>query len=125
MARPKNIAKVTKALLEDPLKTTREVEAETGVSKSTVAEIKGNLDKLGHKDDRIIWICDKDLENVTLGQQILNERLKTKADDMSNKDIVSILWEGTKRYTIFKWDATDGQWGLKNFDASRVMDGFN
>lgn len=135
MARPnksvseKNKDKVVTAYLKDPTKSEPEIAKETGVAKSTVHDIKAKSGEIG-KDDKIVRICDKDIDIINKANIIAERYL----DDVLSKDVLDRAdveqsrknaETSTKRYTIFGWDVTDASWGLKNFDASRVMDGFN
>lgn len=114
MDRHKNIAKVATAILNNPLQTEREIAKSTWIGKGTAHRAKQELGQIGAKDDRILWICDKDIENVILWQNELKKRLQKQADKLKVNDIVQIMAEWTKRYTIFKWDITDPSGWLKN-----------
>jgi len=108
--------KIAKIVIKNPLKTIRTIAKETWLWTTTVyehlQEIKTN------KDERIVWICDTDLVNVTLWQNELQRRLQEEAKDMRASDIIQMMAEWTKRYTIFKWDITDEEWGLKLGDIN-------
>lgn len=110
----RNRAKVIKAKLKSPLKTEREIAKETKVSKSTVNRISKELGQKGTKDERILWICDKDLEIITLGQKLILEKLwdKKQIARLKPHEISQVIAENTRRYSLFKWNATDSQWGL-------------
>ncbi len=110
----RNRAKVIKAKLKSPLKTEREIAKETKVSKSTVNRISKELGQKGTKDERILWICDKDLEIITLGQKLILEKLwdKKQMARLKPHEISQVIAENTRRYSLFKWNATDSQWGL-------------
>lgn len=110
----RNRAKVIKAKLKSPLKTEREIAKETKVSKSTVNRISQELGQRGTKDERILWICDKDLEIITLGQKLILEKLwdKKQMARLKPHEISQVIAENTRRYSLFKWNATDSQWGL-------------
>lgn len=112
--RARNRAKVIKAKLKSPLKTEREIAKETKVSKSTVNRISKELGQKGTKDERILWICDKDLEIITLGQKLILEKLwdKKQIARLKPHEISQVIAENTRRYSLFKWNATDSQWGL-------------
>jgi len=109
----KNESKILKTIIKDPLKTQREIAAETGVSKTTVHNKLNNLNQTLSKAPSIEEICKTDIENVKLWQAILKKRLEETPDDLRVNDVVQILAEGTKRYTLFKGNATDSQWWLK------------
>lgn len=112
--RARNRAKVIKAKLKSPLKTEREIAKETKVSKSTVNRISKELGQKGTKDERILWICDKDLEIITLGQKLILQKLwdKKQIARLKPHEISQVIAENTRRYSLFKWNATDSQWGL-------------
>lgn len=110
----RNRAKVIKAKLKNPLKTEREIAKETNVSKSTVNRISQELGQWGTKDDRILWICDKDLEIVKLGQEIIMKKLRDQKQVAKLKphEISQVIAENTKRYALFRGNATDNNGGL-------------
>jgi len=125
----RNIDKIAAAILANPLATVREIAEMTGISKSTVSEhIKSDeVGLAGKKDERIISLTDKDYEIMEQIQGIKINKLQDKPEDISNWDIDR--WENTatKRYSLFRWDATDPNWWLKSihdftFDS---MDGTN
>ena len=120
----KKISSVTKELLENPLQTVREVAGKTGVSKSSVASyIQEDLDKLGLKDDRILWITDTDLSILTIGQREIERRLndKEEVEKMRTVEISQVIKESTARYSLFRWSATDKDWGLKQIDNIDIL----
>lgn len=118
MSRPKNVAKVLKERVKDPLQTTREIAEKTGVDFSTVARIDKQLPQIATKDQNILDICAVDFEIVKLWQQIINQRLKDKeeTDKMRTYEIAQTIEKSEKRYMLFKWSVTDNQWGLKNIE---------
>jgi hypothetical protein len=67
------------------------------------------------KDDRIIWICDKDLEIIKLWQAELERRLKDKKalSKMRSWEISQVIAENTRRYTLLRWNATDENGWIK------------
>lgn len=120
----KKVSSVTKELLENPLQTVREVAEKTGVSKSSVASyIQEDLDKLGLKDDRILWITDTDLSILTIGQREIERRLndKEEVEKMRTVEISQVIKESTARYSLFRWSATDKEWGLKGIESIDIL----
>ena len=120
----KKVSSVTKELLENPLQTVREVAEKTGVSKSSVASyIQEDLDKLGLKDDRILWITDTDLSILTIGQREIERRLndKEEVEKMRTVELSQVLKESTARYSLFRWSATDKDWGLKGIESIDIL----
>lgn len=111
----KNIAKVAKLALENPLASQREIAEETGLSVWNVNDKLNKLEQEGKKDDRIIWITDKDLSILTIGQREIERRLndKDEVEKMRTVEISQVIKESTARYSLFRWSATDNDWGLK------------
>lgn len=110
----RRLEKVAKELLNNPLQTTRELEEKTWVSKSTIASyISNDLDTLGQKDERIITITEKDFELLNLIQEEKRRRLNEEKEKINNNDIDKWEQTATKRYMLFKWEATDKEWWLK------------
>jgi hypothetical protein len=107
-----SIAKVAKEVLNNPLLNQREIADKTWLSLGNVNDKLNILEQEGQKDDRIIWLTDKDFE---LMKQIQNVKFKRLQEDeqINNNDLDK--WENTavKRYSLFRWSATDEQWGLK------------
>lgn len=116
----KNIAKVAKELLTNPLQTEREVAENTWIWRWTVNRAKQELEQNGAKDDRILWITDTDLSIVTIGQREIEKRLNTKEEleKMRTVEISQVIKESTARYSLFRGNATDEQWGLKLPDVT-------
>lgn len=110
----KNIAKVAKTVLSNPLDSQRDIAKKAWVSKWTVYNKLGELGQT--KDDRILWICDTDIKNVALWQAELQRRLQEQPKKLKTSEIVQIIAEWTKRYTIFKWPVTDKDWWLREID---------
>lgn len=110
----KNKAKIIKAKLKSPLKTEREIAKETGVWKSTVNRVSKELGQSGTKDPRILGICDKDLEIIKLWQQLIVDKLQDKeqTDRLKPHEVSQVIAENTRRYTLFKGNATDDEWWL-------------
>lgn len=111
----KRLWKVVKELLKDPLLTTREIEEKTWISKSTVANyINNDLDTVGLKDERILNITNKDFELMNLIQEEKFRRLQEDKENINNSDINRWEETATKRYTLFRWNATDDKGWLKS-----------
>ncbi len=111
----KNIAKVDKILIEKPLLTQREIAEEAEVGLWTVNRIRQELERNGTKDERILWITDTDLSILTIGQREIERRLndKVEVEKMRTVEISQVIKESTARYSLFRWNATDNEWGLK------------
>jgi hypothetical protein len=119
----KNIAKVAKTLLENPLQTEREIADGIDIWKSSVNRLKNELGQIGAKDDRIIWITDTDLSILTIGQREIERRLndKEEIEKMRTVEISQVIKESTARYSLFRWNATDEQGGLKGIENIDIV----
>lgn len=111
----RNRAKVIKATLQNPLKSQREIAKQVWVSKGTVSNVQQELGQTWPKDDRILWICEADLEIIRLWQKIIADKLNDKkyVKKMRASEVSQVIAENTRRYTLLKWDATDEQGWIK------------
>lgn len=111
----KNKAKIIKAVMENPMATEREIAKTVWVAKTTAHDHLKDLKST--KNDQIEKIIAKDLEIVEIATDILKDRLLLAKNDpenkMSNRDIIASADVSAKRYSLFKWDATDENWWLK------------
>lgn len=108
-----NISKVASVVMKNPNLTQRQIAEQAWVSVSNVNDKLNILEQYGKKNTSIINICKKDLQIVDLWQKELLRRLSKNPDKMWTRDIVAAMDTGTKRYTIFKGDITDNEWGMK------------
>lgn len=115
MSRPKNVVKVIKERLNNPLDTTREVAERIWIDHSTVSRIDKELQQAATKDDRIVWLCETDFEIVQIWQKIIKERLQDKEEvaKMRTFEVAQTIEKSEKRYMIFKWPITNPDWWLK------------
>jgi len=123
----KSKAKVIKSRLKDPLKTTREVKAETGMSHMTVARRDKELLQSVTKDDRIIWICEEDIEIVKLAQAKMKNIIKNmdtskETEKVKARDLSAIAKESSARYSIFMGDRTDDKGWEKIISINDLYD---
>lgn len=111
----KNIAKVAKVALKEPLLTEREIAEKADVWNGTAHRVLSELEQTGAKDPTILLITDKDLSIVTIGQREIEKRLSTpeELEKMRTVEISQVIKESTARYSLFRGNATDEQWGLK------------
>lgn len=112
----KNISKVATALLQEPLLDQREIADKTGLWLWTVNRALDEVEQNGTKDVDIIYITEKDKNVVKLWVAEIERRFQNPEEiqAMAMRDIVQATAESTKRYTIFKWDITDKDWGMKD-----------
>ena len=110
----KNKSKIVKEVLKNPLQSQREIAKKVWLWKTTIQEHLQDIKTT--KDDRILWVCEKDFEIVTLWQSIIAERLKDKEEvkKMRTFEIAQTIEKSEKRYMLFKWEATDKDWWLKS-----------
>lgn len=108
----KNIAKVAKELLQNPLQTERQVAENLWIWAWTVNRAKQELEQNGAKDERIVWLTDEDFNLMTTIQK---EKFRRLQDPEKINDNDLDKWENTatKRYSLFRGSATDNEWGLK------------
>ena len=123
MSRPKNIEKVSRERLLNPLATTREIEEITWVDHSTVSRIDWQLQQTATKDGRIISITDTDLNIVEKGQKEIDRRMSDSDElgKMRTVELSQVLKESTARYSLFRWSATDKDWGLKGIESIDIL----
>ena len=113
----KNIDKVVASLTKNPLQSEHEIAKNTWIGKSTVNRAKQEMGKNGGyiiKDDRIINLTDKDFELMQKIQVRKFERMDDKNKPVDDNNINQWDKEAKARYALFRWDATDKKWGLKN-----------
>lgn len=112
----KNIAKLIKEIIKNPLSTERELAKITWLSKTTVHNLKKELDQIWPKSENILEICRTDFNIVKLWQAEINRRLwiSSELDKMRTFEIAQTIEKSEKRYMLFKWKATDEEgWLLK------------
>lgn len=113
----KNRAKIIKAVMKDPMQSQRDIASKVNISVSTVNEHMKDLPKTS-KSEHVEQILKKDLEIVNLATDILKNRLTLAKEDpdskMSTRDVIASADVSAKRYSLFKWDATDEEWWLKS-----------
>lgn len=112
-----NIAKVARVILNNPLLTRDEVAEEAWVWTWTASRALSELDENGRKDERIVWLTDEDFNLMKKIQQEKFKRLQ-EPEKINDNDLDK--WENTatKRFTLFRWSATDSEWGLKLPDVT-------
>ncbi len=115
-----NIANVAKELLENPLQTERQIADTLWVNHTTVNRAKQELQQTAPKDERIIGLTDRDFELMKKIQDVKFKRIETD-DIINNSDIDKWEQTATKRYSFFRWSATDEQWGLKQIESIDIL----
>lgn len=116
----KTQAKVTKAVLNNPTATEREIAKIAWVSRSSAHRQKTELEQTGalSKDTRIRAIADSDLRITILGQSELIDRLQDEAkrSKIQARDLNAIIDSSVKRRAFIWWDNTDKD-GLEKQNA--------
>ena len=117
----KNKSKVIKDVLNDPLKSQRERAKDLWMWKTTVQWHMKDLKMT--KDDRVLWVCDKDFEIVTIWQELIKQRLLNpkEVEKMRTFEIAQTIEKSEKRYMLFKWEATDKSWWAKNIQTIEII----
>ncbi len=113
----RNRAKIIKEVLKDPTQSQRKIAKKIWIWKTTVKDHLKEL-PMSPKSDHIEKILEKDLQIVNIATDLLINRLELAQSDpeskMSTRDIISSADVSAKRYSLFKWDITDKDWGLKD-----------
>jgi hypothetical protein len=116
----KSLSKVAKAILSNPLMNEREIAEKASVSNWTAHNMIKELEQTWAKDDRIVWLTDEDFVIMKRIQEVKKQRLN-KPEEVNNSDIDKWEQTATKRYSLFRWDATDKDWGLKNIESIEIL----
>jgi len=116
-----NHNKVAKDVLLNPLKTQRERASDLCLAKTTVQQHLQEVKVT--KDDRIVDLTDEDFECIKLWVREIKNRLSDKEElsKMRTVEISQVIKENTARYSLFRWEATDEEWGLKNIDNIDIV----
>ena len=111
----KSLSAVAKELIRNPIACQREIADNTWLSLWCVNDKVKELELIGWKDPTIIYITDKDLSIVTIGQREIEKRLSTRdeLEKMRTVEISQVIRESTARYSLFRWNATDKDGWLK------------
>ncbi len=121
----KTQAKIMKEVIKDPLADQRTIAKRAWVSKTSVHNNIKELDQMWPKIKAIEDIIATDATIVQLAQMVIVQRLQNPEKEKT-RDIISAASESAKRYALFKWDATDNEWGLKDTRLSdKQIDAIN
>lgn len=99
--------------MKNPHATVREAAKDLNISKSTIAEHRKQLDKIGQKDERIVFLTDSDFAIMQKIQAEKEKRLD-EPEKVSNSDLDKWDNTSTRRYSLFVWDATDSKGWVKD-----------
>lgn len=121
-----NIAKVTNALLHNPLGNQRDIAEEAWVSLWTanaiIWEVEQNWTK-ALKSQKIEEIATKDISIIELWLREIERRLKDSEElkEMRTVEISQVIKENTARYTLFKGKATDENWWITKIENITIL----
>ena len=108
----RNIDKVSASLAKNPLQTEREIALDTGLWHWTINRAKKEVEQSGAKDPRIITLTDWDMRIMNIIQKQKEERLQDPKVKVNNSDIDKRSQTATRRYSLFRWNATDKDWWI-------------
>lgn len=122
MSKPKNIAKVLKERIANPLETTREIAKKTWIDHSTVARIDKQLPQIATKSEIILEICKLDINLVKKWLLELDRRFSDNDElkQIRATEISQIIKDNSARYTLFSWEATDSKWWMKTSAVDKL-----
>lgn len=103
----KNIAKVLKEVINDPLLTQREIAESTNMSLWAVNSNLKEVEQIWTKDKAIIDFVKDDLKIQALAQQEKLKRLMEKPEELSYKALNSFDETSFKRAQLLQGNATE------------------
>lgn len=121
-----NVAKVTNALLHNPLGNQREIAEEAWVSLWTANAIIQEVEQnwtIALKSEKIEKIATKDITIIELWLEEIERRMRSKEelDKMRTFEIAQTLEKSDKRYMLFKGRATDENWWIKKIENITIL----
>lgn len=128
----KNLEKVAKELLIDPLRTQREIAKNTGQSLGSVNDKVNKLEQSGviEKSTDVIRIAKADLEHLEMIQGIELDHLKEYANKANKGEffkpsdlhsLSSIAEKKQKRYSTLMGENTDDKGGEKLSEEKKAL----
>lgn len=115
----KNDLLITKEFMKNPTSSQRKIALKLNLSPATVNRVMQELEASGVKSETIEGIYKKDLENLEKMQQIVTQKISDpeQVKDMKLWELSIAMKDSTARYTLFKWQVTDNEWGMKQPDV--------
>lgn len=130
----KNIKALKNELMRNPLQTEEELWAKIGIDRRSVNRLREEMSEIvtNAKNSDIIEITDEDKFIIQMSQAISRQSLweiinkiaedsEYKIELRDAKTASEIAKESTARYTIFRWSATDDEWGLKGIESIDIL----
>lgn len=125
----KSLSKVAKIAIKNPTLSEREIAWLAWVSNWTAHNMVKELEQAWAKNDDIIRITNKDKKAIELAQIIIEQSLERYVEQSESSwwlemaEALRAAWlakEATARFTLFRWDVTDDNWGLKTISKEQA-----
>lgn len=118
----KNISKVLKEVIKDPLQTQRDIAESTWLWLWTVNRNLKEIEQIGTKSEIILDICKLDINLVKKWLLELDRRFSDNDElkQIRATEISQIIKDNSARYTLFSWEATDSKWWMKTSAVDKL-----
>lgn len=118
----KNISKVLKEVIKDPLQTQRDIAESTWLWLWTVNRNLKEIEQIGTKSEIILDICKLDINLVKKWLLELDRRFSDNDElkQIRATEISQIIKDNSARYTLFSWEATDSKWWMRTSAVDKL-----
>lgn len=130
----KNIKALKSELLKNPLQTEEELWKKLWIARWSVNRLKEEMSEIvtNAKNSDIVEITDEDKFIIQMSQALSRHSLWTIINKLDEdptyvlelreaKTASEIAKESTARYSLFRWSATDKEWGLKGIESIDIL----
>lgn len=130
----KNIKALKNELLKNPLQTEEELWKKLWIARWSVNRLKEEMSEIvtNAKNSDIVEITDEDKFIIQMSQALSRHSLWTIINKLNEdptyvlelreaKTASEIAKESTARYSLFRWSATDQEWGLKGIESIDIL----
>lgn len=130
----KNIKALKNELLKNPLQTEEELWKKLWIARWSVNRLKEEMSEIvtNAKNSDIVDITDEDKFIIQMSQALSRHSLWTIINKLDEdptyvlelreaKTASEIAKESTARYSLFRWSATDKDWGLKGIESIDIL----
>lgn len=130
----KNIKALKNELLKNPLQTEEELWKKLWMARWSVNRLKEEMSEIvtNAKNSDIVEITDEDKFIIQMSQALSRHSLWTIINKLDEdptyvlelreaKTASEIAKESTARYSLFRWSATDKEWGLKGIESIDIL----
>lgn len=130
----KNIKALKNELLKNPLQTEEELWKKLWIARWSVNRLKEEMSEIvtNAKNSDIVEITDEDKFIIQMSQALSRHSLWTIINKLDEdptyvlelreaKTASEIAKESTARYSLFRWSATDKEWGLKGIESIDIL----